>query len=162
MGYGMCPYVSGLVESFGLKPGMTVVDYGCGPGRYTVDMARLSGQEGKTIAVDLSERALRVAEKRVSDMGLDLDSVVFKLARGYNTGLPDGTADMVCAIDVFHMVNSELFSEESFRITNPKGRLVISGGHQSRNSTKREIAESGLWELEEETGYFMKFRKIRL
>ena len=39
-----------------VKEGMTVVDYGCGMGFFTLPMARLVGPGGKVIAVDVQEK----------------------------------------------------------------------------------------------------------
>ena len=41
-----------------IKEGMIVVDLGCGPGFFTVDMARLVGTSGRVIASDLEEGML--------------------------------------------------------------------------------------------------------
>ena len=40
------PYIDKRVQKFGIEPGMTVVDYGCGPGRYTTRLAKLVGEQG--------------------------------------------------------------------------------------------------------------------
>jgi ubiquinone/menaquinone biosynthesis C-methylase UbiE len=53
------PHVRARTEGLGIRPGQTIVDYGCGPGRYTVEMARLVGTGGRVIAVDLVELALQ-------------------------------------------------------------------------------------------------------
>jgi 23S rRNA U2552 (ribose-2'-O)-methylase RlmE/FtsJ len=47
------PRLDQRVLKFGLQPGMTVVDYGCGPGCYTRRFARLVGPQGKVYAVDV-------------------------------------------------------------------------------------------------------------
>ena len=36
-----------------LKEGMAVVDYGCGPGRHTLAIAKQVGPKGKVFAVDI-------------------------------------------------------------------------------------------------------------
>jgi len=41
------PYVRRRVKTFGISEGMTVVDYGCGTGRYTAQFSRLVGERGK-------------------------------------------------------------------------------------------------------------------
>ena len=47
-----------------LRSGHTAVDLGCGPGFFTVDMARLVGDGGQVIAVDLQQKMLdHVARK---------------------------------------------------------------------------------------------------
>lgn len=41
-----------LLEAY-IKPGDTVVDLGCGPGFFTIEMARMVGPDGRVVAVDL-------------------------------------------------------------------------------------------------------------
>lgn len=142
-------------KSFGIKPGMTVVDYGCGPGRYTVEFARLTGPGGKVFAVDLVEIALEETAKRLAEN--DIDSVELKLAHGYDSGLEDGCADIVFAVDMFHHVEPAPFLKETSRIVKSDGVLLISGGHQTRRSIKAAIADSGLWTLSEETRQYIKY-----
>jgi len=151
------PHVPARAESFGVAPGMTVADYGCGPGRYTVEFARLVWAEGKVYAVDLLPIALRETEKRLKKFGFD--NVELKLARGYDSQIPTGAADMVCAVDMFHHVDPIPFLKEVHRIAKADGVLVISGGHQSRASIKQAVAASGLWVLTEECESFLKYGK---
>jgi ubiquinone/menaquinone biosynthesis C-methylase UbiE len=40
-------------QALALKPGMTVVDLGCGPGDYSIPIAKIIGKEGRVYAVDL-------------------------------------------------------------------------------------------------------------
>ena len=51
-------HIEKRVAGFGIRPGMTVVDYGCGPGRYTVHYSRLAGRQGKVYAVDIHAMAI--------------------------------------------------------------------------------------------------------
>jgi SAM-dependent methyltransferase len=57
------PRVDQRVQKFGVQPDMVVVDYGCGPGRYTRRFSRLVGPAGKVYAVDLQALALEVVKK---------------------------------------------------------------------------------------------------
>ena len=151
------PHTTAIADSFGIKKGMTVVDYGCGPGRYTVEFSRLTGPEGKVIAVDLIEIALRETEKRLKDSGIS--GVELLLAQGYDSGVESETADMVCAVDMFHHVDSEPFLKEVFRIAKPDGLLIISGGHQTRGIIKKAVLDSGLWDIADETKIYLKYKK---
>ncbi|WP_291843961.1 methyltransferase domain-containing protein [Maricaulis sp.] len=54
----------------GLKPGMTVLDLGCGPGYASFDLARLVGPQGQVIAVDQSTHFLAALEAGAGQRGL--------------------------------------------------------------------------------------------
>ena len=58
-------------ERAGFAPGDTLLDLGCGPGYATWDLARLVGDDGQVIAVDVSERFVRhlEAEARLRGIG---------------------------------------------------------------------------------------------
>ena len=151
------PYIDKRVEKFGLQPGMTVVDYGCGPGRYTTRIARLIGEQGRVFAVDIHELAIEAVREKIDQYGLK--NVVPTLVKGYDSTLPDQIADVVCAIDMFHIIkNHTEFLAELKRITKKEGLLVIDDGHQRRSVTKSSILESGHWDIFEETRGHLKCR----
>lgn len=54
-----------------VKSGMTVLDFGCGPGFFTVELAELVGKSGKVIAVDLQEGMLRKLREKIKGTGLE-------------------------------------------------------------------------------------------
>ena len=151
------PHVRTRAEALGVKQGQTVVDYGCGPGRYAVEFARLVGSEGKVIAVDLVEIALSETRKRMEGAGLTNYELV--LAHEYDTGIADNTADKVCAIDMFHHVaDTNAFLREARRIAKSDALLIFSGGHMLRKRLKSKVAESGMWELAEERTEFIAYK----
>ena len=93
------PRLDKRVEGFEIWKGMTVVDYGCGPGRYAVRFARLVGEGGKVYAVDVQELALEYVQKKMNAQGLK--NIVPVLAKGYKSEIPDHCADMAFALDMF-------------------------------------------------------------
>ena len=153
------PYVKKRAASFGLRPGMTVVDYGCGPGRYTVHFARLVGPAGKVYAVDVQELAAQAVQEKAGRQGLH--NVTAVVAHGYASGLPDGVADVVCAIDMFFSVSDPTaFLQELKRITRPDGLLVLDDGHQPRATTKAKLQASGCWAIVTETPDHLTCRPV--
>ena len=151
------PYVPARAKSFGIQAGMTVVDYGCGPGRYAVEFAGLVGGNGKVYAVDIIEIAVQEAKKRSIKKGLA--NVKINLAQGYHSGIPSDVVDIICAVDMFHHVDSAPFLKETERIAKPDGVLILSGGHMLRSHVKEEVAASGLWTIVEENKRFIKYKK---
>lgn len=143
------PHIGRRVEEFGIREGLTVVDYGCGPGRYTVHLASRVGPSGKVYAVDIHELAIQAVQRKASK--LRLENVEAVLAVGYDSTLPDQIADVVCAIDMFFGIKQPTeFLAELRRIARRDGRLIIDDGHQPRSETRRKIVESGHWIIEQE------------
>ncbi len=54
-----------LIKRMDLHPGMRVLDVGCGPGRLTIPMAKLVGQTGEVVALDIQENMLKKLKKRI-------------------------------------------------------------------------------------------------
>ena len=149
------PYIDRRVGKFGIKEGITVVDYGCGPGRYAVKFAELVGENGRVYAVDIHELAIEAVKKKIR--GGNLRNIEPVLAQGYDSALPDAVADAVCAIDMFFIIKKPTeFLTELKRIMRRDGTLVIDDGHQPRSVTKTNILDSGLWDIIEETSDHLK------
>ncbi|MDO9545955.1 MAG: methyltransferase domain-containing protein [Pelolinea sp.] len=149
------PYIDKRVKKFDIREGMTVVDYGCGPGRYTIRFSRIMGEMGKVYAVDIHDLAITAVKRKITKEGLG--NVKPVLASGYDSGLPDCCADVVCAIDMFFVIKKPSeFLGELKRIVKSDGMLVIDDGHQSREETKRKILNSDHWEIKEESKDHLK------
>ncbi len=53
-----------------VEPGMTVIDVGCGVGWFSIPMARMVGDQGKVIAVDLQPQMLAMLRRRAEKAGV--------------------------------------------------------------------------------------------
>lgn len=143
------PRLDKRVAGFGIREGMTVVDYGCGPGRYTLRFARLVGGEGKVYAVDVLQ-ALALEYVRQKMQANRLKNIIPVLADGYKTDIPEHSADMAFALDMFFGVSDPVaLLAELHRIVRPEGILILDDGHQSRERTLEKLAWSGKWEIAE-------------
>ncbi len=153
------PTIDRRVANFGIREGMTVVDYGCGPARYTPRFAKLVGKNGKVYAVDVQPLAIESVKQKM--MRENLENIVPVLAHGYHTGLPDQVADRVCALDMFFgLKEPSTFLQEVYRITKPTGVLVIDDGHESRQATLKKMNAAGQWRVVEETKDHLKYIPI--
>ena len=47
-----------------IQEGNTVIDMGCGPGYFTIDMAKMVGPKGRVIAVDIQAKMLARVRKK--------------------------------------------------------------------------------------------------
>jgi ubiquinone/menaquinone biosynthesis C-methylase UbiE len=143
------------VKSFGLKQGSTIIDYGCGPGRYTKGFSRAVGDQGKVYAADIHRLALDYVKGKIKKHNfVNVEPV---LIDGYSSGIDENTADAICALDMIHQINEpEKLFKELHRISKLDGILIMDDGHQSREKTKEQINESKLWKIIEENKDFLK------
>ncbi|HRX15999.1 MAG TPA: class I SAM-dependent methyltransferase [Spirochaetota bacterium] len=143
-----------LLKKFKIKEGNTVVDYGCGPGSYIKAASTLAGQNGIVYAADVHELAIAAVNKKIERYGLT--NVKTAQVTDYKSEIPDNCADVVYALDMFHMVKTpNLFLKEIHRIIKKDGRLYIEDGHQSRKNSKKKIESSKSWKIEEEYRGFL-------
>jgi ubiquinone/menaquinone biosynthesis C-methylase UbiE len=87
------------VKEAGIRPGSHVLDYGCGPGSYTVAAAELVGEAGKVFALDIHPLALQKVRKRASKKGLENIETILS---NCSTGLESCCLDVVLLYDTFH------------------------------------------------------------
>jgi len=109
-----------LVSQLGLKATDVVVDFGCGPGFYTIPIAR---GVARTIAVDVSSHML---EKTVSNAKKNQVTVEALVSDGTAIRLDDGIVDLIFLSHVFHEVaDRPKVLSEFLRIMKRSGRLAI-------------------------------------
>ena len=59
-----------VLRAAGIRPGMRVLDVGCGAGDVSFLAATLVGREGSVVGVDRSDEAIALAKRRAADVGL--------------------------------------------------------------------------------------------
>jgi ubiquinone/menaquinone biosynthesis C-methylase UbiE len=108
-----------------INEGMTVLDVGPGMGFFTIPAARMVGDSGRVIAVDLQEKMLKSLVKRAEKAGV-ADRIVAKLCEPDRLGVSD-PIDLCLAFNVVHEVPdaSALFSQIR-AILKPAGRLLLA------------------------------------
>ena len=143
------------LHPFNIQKGQTVVDYGCGTGRFLKPSSELVGEKGIVYAVDIHELAVESAFQMIKKFGLK--NVHPILTDGKSVSIPSQTADLIYALDMFHMVRDPKgFLKELNRIIKPDGILYLEDGHQPRAKAKEKTNSSGYWEIIEEAKAYMK------
>ena len=147
------------VENFDIKKGQTIIDYGCGTGRFIYKASDKVSTTGILYAVDIHEMAIEAVNKIIDKQGLS--NVKPILANGYRTNIPDKTADLIYALDMFHMVaDPAALLKEFHRLTKKDGKLILESGHQSKSHARQKIERSELWTILEENSLFFKCKPI--
>lgn len=106
-----------------LRPGMTLLDVGCGPGTITVDLARRL-ESGRVTAIEVTEDALDVArnEARAQQQA----TIDFLVGDVQDLDLPDDSVDVVHAHQVLqHLGDPVQALREMRRVCRPGGLVAV-------------------------------------
>lgn len=107
-----------------VKKDMVVLDIGCGPGLFSVEMAKIVGGKGKVIAADIQEKMLEKLKDKLEYLSIKPIVEVHKTEKN-KIGVKD-KIDFVLAFYMFHEVsNKEGFLRELKRIMKPNSRFLI-------------------------------------
>ena len=140
---------------FNIRPGQTVIDYGSGTGRYLPPAAELVGSQGLVYAVDIHALAVEAAFRQIRKYNLKHVKPV--QTDGKTVNIPSQAADIIYALDMFHMVkDTDRFLTELRRLIKPDGVLYLEDGHQPRSQTREKVLKPGCWEITGETKSFIK------
>ncbi len=105
-----------------LKPGVKVMDIGCGPGNITLDVARQVSR-GSVVGMDPNEEALKNAQAAAEEA--DLGNVEFRAGDTYSLDFPDRTFDLVYSDALLEWLQEPVkaFIEQA-RVTRSGGWVV--------------------------------------
>lgn len=107
-----------------LQEGLTVLEPGCGPGFFTLDIAKLVGENGKVIAADLQEGMLNIIKGKIEGSELEHRIVLHKCEQD-----KIGVTEKVDFVLLFYMVH-EVADKKSFfteisALLKTNGKLLI-------------------------------------
>jgi ubiquinone/menaquinone biosynthesis C-methylase UbiE len=126
-----------------IKEGMTVLDLGCGPGFFSIDIARMVGKSGRVIASDLQEGMLRKLKEKIQGTALEGRVILHKCEQnriGWNDKI-----DFVLAFYVVHEIpnQGEFFKElESIVKTNGQVLVVEPPFHVSKSAFAKTVRKA--------------------
>jgi SAM-dependent methyltransferase len=106
-----------------VKPGMEILDVGCGVGRWCMEFARKGAH---VTGIDISEEMIRIAQQNMEYEDLACNLMVSGLDA---INLPDNSFDLVNCISVLmHITDPEKFQKscrEMVRVTRPGGQILL-------------------------------------
>jgi ubiquinone/menaquinone biosynthesis C-methylase UbiE len=108
-----------------IKEGMKVLDLGCGPGFFTLEMARLVGSSGKVLAADLQDGMLEKLKVKIQNTGL-ANRVEFHQCPADRIGLSE-KCDFILVFYMLHEVpDPGAFLREIKALLKPDGKVLIA------------------------------------
>jgi ubiquinone/menaquinone biosynthesis C-methylase UbiE len=127
-----------------VREGMTVLEVGSGMGFFTLPLARLVGESGHVVCVDLQEKMIKGVEKRAVKAGL-IQRIELRVCTPTSLGIDDLTEKVNFAL-VFAVVHevpdAGKFLSEVQRSLSKDGLLLFSEptGHVSREAFQDTLA----------------------
>ncbi len=107
-----------------VKEGMTVLDIGCGPGFFSIDMAQMAGASGHVIACDLQEGMLEIVRDKMKGTELEERITLHKCEK--NRIGAAGSADFALLFFLVHeLPNKEAFFDELAALLRPNGKALM-------------------------------------
>jgi 2-polyprenyl-3-methyl-5-hydroxy-6-metoxy-1,4-benzoquinol methylase len=101
-----------------LKPGMTILELGCGTGHFTRELAP-SGAD--IIAIDVSPELLEIAKANYS-----APNVRYEIQNAYALTYSDATFDSVVGSSILHHLEIEEAMREIYRVLKPGGTIYFT------------------------------------
>lgn len=124
-----------------IRQGERVLDIGCGPGTFTIDLAAMVGEEGGVVAADLQEKMLKLMEAKVKGCGMS-GWIRTHLCKKDTIGLDEEVDFINCFYMAHEVPDRERFFTELNRALRVGGRLFLVEPkvHVGKASFLKEVA----------------------
>ena len=107
-----------------MKEGMTVLDVGCGPGFFSMEIAKMVGRRGKVISADLQEGMLQKLRDKIK--GTELEERIKLIHCDKDKIHVQDRVDFILAFYMVHeIIDKNSFFKELKNILNEKGQFLI-------------------------------------
>jgi ubiquinone/menaquinone biosynthesis C-methylase UbiE len=158
-----------IITDSGIKPGMRVLEIGCGSGAFTIDAARAAGQAGKVYALDIQDDMLSKLRAKLSrPENSEIRNVELIKKSAYDLPFEGNSLDIVFMVTVFQEIpDKQRALQEIKRVLKPGGILAVSEflpdpDYPWRSTTRKMVSKEGL-QIDAVCGnlwsYTVRFRK---
>lgn len=136
---------AGKLAETGLDRGQMVLDFGCGPGSFSVEAARIVGESGRVYALDVSSHAIESVSKAAAGAGVHN---VIPILSDCASGLDDQSIDVVLLYDIYHDLEEPgCVLDEIARVLRAEGIISFSDHHMKQAEIMQEMTARGRFKL---------------
>ena len=147
-----------ILAEIKIKPGSHILDFGCGPGVFTIKLAEKTGRSGLIYALDIHPLASKTIRQKARRKNLEN---IRTIQSDCSTSLPDNSLDCVIFFDVFHVLNNqEEVLMELYRVLKPEAIMYFSDHHLVEARIVTSLTENGLFKLMNKGERTYSFGKI--
>jgi ubiquinone/menaquinone biosynthesis C-methylase UbiE len=107
-----------------IEEGMVVLDLGCGPGFFSVEMAQMVGKTGRVIASDLQEGMLQKVKDKIRGTELE-DRISLHMCGENKIGISENVDFVLLFYMVHEVPDKEKFFNEIGTILKQNGQVLI-------------------------------------
>lgn len=112
-----------MLSNLGLRRGDSVCDLGCGNGFHTLQIAKLIGDKGQVLAVDIQPEMLKLLRERTEQQGIE--NVIPILGSFHNPRLPKDSVDLILMVDVYHELSHPVQMLTAMKSSLKKDGLIV-------------------------------------
>jgi ubiquinone/menaquinone biosynthesis C-methylase UbiE len=124
--YGLFRDPYKALTAAGLQTGQLVLEVGCGPGFFTIPAAKIIGEEGNIIAIDVNPWAVEHVQRKIKTQGVINAKTI--LADSAQTNLPNQSFDLVFVFGFARPIGDiESIWHELHRLLKSAGILSVEG-----------------------------------
>jgi ubiquinone/menaquinone biosynthesis C-methylase UbiE len=144
-----------ILQASGIRPGQTVLEVGCGTGFFTLPAARLLGDQGSLVAMDVLPESVEAVTTKVQ--AAQLTNVRVVRGDALDTRLPAESYDAVLLFGVIPapMLPLDRLLSEMHRVLKPGGLMAV----WPPTWANREIAGSGLFAFDSKRNGVWNFKR---
>lgn len=137
-----------LLEGIGVRSVQTVLDFGCGPGVFSIACASIVGHQGKVYALDIRSKALERLKEAVSRKGLENIETMLLDKSGVSIALANESVDVILLYDVLQEIqDKQRLLKELHRILRQGGFLSVFPMHLGTDKFLNMINTLGLFQF---------------
>jgi ubiquinone/menaquinone biosynthesis C-methylase UbiE len=139
-----------VLNSAGIRQGQRVLEVGCGPGFFTVPAARMVGEKGNVVALDINPLAIERVQRKIAKE--NVKNVKTMVVDAAETGLPAKSFDLIFLFGFSHnRGNMTKIWVELHRLLKTEGILAVEGRPQHPTE---------LFEIIKQNDRIKQFRKV--
>lgn len=125
------------LDSLDLRPGMTVADFGCGAGFYSIPLSKYVGDIGKVLAIDIRKEMLELVKSKAKLQHLlNIATIWADLEIPGSTHIRENSVDAIVISNIlFQVENKANVAREAFRILKEGGEIMAVEWDESESPT---------------------------